>query len=193
MSDRWRYLLCMRAQRLKTEDDLMALPDDDMRHELVNGVIVAEPFPSLLHDRVRRHLERILEGFVLKRELGEIFGEVGFLLTRQPDTVRGPDLSFVRKERLAGIDYEKFFRGAPDLAVEILSPSNRRGEVRAKVADYLNAGCRLVWVIDPKKKTAVAYRTLEMPRRIDAGGKLDGEDVLPGFEIPLASIFDELR
>jgi len=183
----------MRAQRLKTEDDLMALPDDDMRHELVNGVIVAEPFPSLLHDRVRRHLERILEGFVLKRELGEIFGEVGFLLTRQPDTVRGPDLSFVRKERLAGIDYEKFFRGAPDLAVEILSPSNRRGEVRAKVADYLNAGCRLVWVIDPKKKTAVAYRTLEMPRRIDAGGKLDGEDVLPGFEIPLASIFDELR
>jgi Uma2 family endonuclease len=175
----------------KTEDDLLALPDDEMRHELVAGLIVAEPLPFARHDRVRRRLETLLEEFVASPRLGEVFGEAGYLLARNPDTVRGPDLSFVRAERLVDFDDTRFFRGAPDLAVEILSPSNRAGQVRAKVADYLNAGCPLVWVIDPSKKFGTAYRSLDAPRRITADESLDGEDVLPGLSIPLASIFQE--
>ena len=176
----------------KTEDDLAALPDNDRRHELVAGVIVEEPLPMALHDRVRRRLERVLEAFVESHRLGEVFGEAGYLLARDPDTVRGPDLSFVRAERLVGFDETRFFRGAPDLAVEILSPSNRKKEVEAKISDYLKAGCHLVWVIDPKKRTATAYRALHAPRLVAPDGTLDGEDVLPGLSIPLASIFSEL-
>ena len=175
----------------KTEEDLLALPDNDKRHELVAGRIVEEPLPSWLHDQVRQILEETLHRFVRDRRLGKVRGECGFLLRRDPDTVRGPDISFVRRERLAGLDRKKFFRGAPDLAVEILSPSNRAGEVRAKVADYLNAGCRLVWVIDPDKRDAEVYRALDAPRHIAPDGRLDGEDIVPGFSVPLAVVFED--
>jgi Uma2 family endonuclease len=111
-------------------------------------------------------------------------------LARDPDTVRGPDLSFVSRERLSNFDDTRFFSGAPDLAVEILSPSNRRGAIHAKVADYLAAGARLVWVIDPKRKSVTTYRTLLAPRRLELHEALHGEDVLPGMTIPLESIFE---
>jgi len=81
-------------------------------------------------------------------------------------------------------------RGAPDLAVEILSPSNRRGEMHAKTADYLAAGARLVWVVDPKQKSVTTYRTLLAPRRLESNESLDGEDVLPGLVIPLDVVFE---
>ena len=80
-------------------------------------------------------------------------GEAGYVLARNPDTVRGPDLSFIARERLVGFDDSRFFEGAPDLAVEILSPSNRPGEVRAKAPEYLAAGARLVWVVDPSARS----------------------------------------
>ena len=178
-----------RASRL-TASDLASLPDDERRHELEEGWLVSEPLPSLRHDRVRRTLERILEAHVAKHGLGEVFGEAGFILARNPDTVRGPDLSFVTRERLVGIDYGRFFDGAPDLAIEILSPSNRPYQVRAKVADYLAAGCRLVWVVDPNRRTVTTYRALLFPRALGADDALDGIDVLPGLTIPVASIFE---
>jgi Uma2 family endonuclease len=111
-------------------------------------------------------------------------------LARDPDTIRGPDLSFVSRERLKGFDDARLFSGAPDLAVEILSPSNRRGEMHARVADYLAAGARLVWVIDPKRRSVTVYRTLLAPRRLESHESLDGEDVLPGLLIPLEAIFE---
>ena len=137
----------------------------------------------------RRRLERLLEEFVEARGLGEIFGEAGYVLARDPDTVRGPDLSFVSRERLSPFDDERFFSGAPDLAVEILSPSNRSGEMHAKVADYLAAGARLVWVIDPERRLITTYRELLAPRRIGSPEPLDGGDVLAGLVIPLDAIF----
>jgi len=175
---------------LKTAADLADLPDTPYRHELVAGVIVAEPLPRPRHDRTRRQLERLLEAFVEARDLGEVFGECGYLLARNPDTVRGPDLSFVSRERLAGFDDKSYFPGAPDLAVEILSPSNRPGEMHAKVADYLAAGARLVWVVDPEKTTVTTYRSLLTPRRLASPAILDGDDVLPGLAIPLDSVFE---
>jgi Uma2 family endonuclease len=171
------------------ETDLLNLADDRYRHELVAGVIVAEPFPTPRHDRVRRRLEHLLEDFVEARALGEVFGETGFVLARDPDTVRGPDLSFVSRERLSNFDDARFFSGAPDLAVEILSPSNRRGAMHAKVADYLAAGARTVWVVDPTRRSVTTYRTLLAPRRLEWNEALGGEDVLPGLVIPLEAIF----
>ena len=182
----------MQDSRL-TASDLASLPDDERRHELEEGWLVSEPLPSLRHDQVRRTLERILEAHVARHRLGEVFGEAGFVLARNPDTVRGPDLSFVTRERLAGIDYLRFFEGAPDLAIEILSPSNRPYQVRSKVADYLAAGCRLVWVVDPARRTVTTYRALLAPRILGADEALDAIDLLPELTIPVASIFESPR
>jgi len=178
------------SKRYMTEADLLNLDDDTSRHELVAGVIVAEPFPTPRHDRVRWRLERLLRAHVETGDLGEVFGDTGYVLARDPDTVRGPDLSFVARDRLSNFDDARYFSGAPDLAVEILSPSNRRGEMHAKVADYLAAGARLVWVFDPKRKSVTTYRTLLAPRRLESNESLDGEDVLPGLVIPLEAIFE---
>jgi Uma2 family endonuclease len=178
------------SKRYMTEADLLNVTDDSCRHELVAGVIVAEPFPTHRHDRVRSRLERLLQAHVEAVGLGEVFGETGYFLARDPDTVRGPDLSFVSRERLQDFDDARFFPGAPDLAIEILSPSNLRGEMHAKVADYLAAGARLVWVVDPKRKAVTSYRGLLAPRRLEAHETLGGEDVLPGLVIPLEAIFE---
>ena len=131
----------------------------------------------------------MLEAFVAPRGMGEIFGETGFVLARNPDTVRGPDLSFVARERLVGLDDARFFEGAPDLAIEILSPSNRPHLIRGKVADYLAAGCRLVWVVDPQRRAVTTYQALLAPVLLRDGDTLDGDGVLPGLRIPVTSIF----
>jgi Uma2 family endonuclease len=178
------------SKRYMTEAGLMNLEDESCRHELVAGVIVAEPFPTHRHDRSVRRLLRIVGDFVEAHGLGEVFGESGYVLARDPDTVRGPDLSFISRARLANFDDARFFSGAPDLAVEIRPPSNRPGEMHAKVADYLAAGARLVWVVDPKRKSVTTYRTLLAPRRLESNEALDGEDVLPGLVMPLESIFE---
>ncbi|HEX4824925.1 MAG TPA: Uma2 family endonuclease [Candidatus Polarisedimenticolaceae bacterium] len=177
---------------LKTEDDLFELPNSDERHELVAGFIVAEPLPSPLHDQVRQRLFLRIHEFVAARKLGKVFFATGFKLSVSPDTVRGPDFAFVRGERLSGHNLLRFIPGAPDLAVEVLSPTNRRGEILIKVAEYLHANGRLVWVIDPRRRLATTYRSLDPPRLIAADGALEGEDVLPGFSVPLASLFSDL-
>ena len=135
-------------------------------------------------------MERVLETFATEHGLGEVFGEAGYLLARNPDTVRGPDLSFVSRERLAAFDDSRFFEGAPDLAVEIHSPSNRPYQVRAKVADYLAAGCRIVWIVDPERQTVTTYRTVLDPRVLGSEDVLDGADALPGLKIQVGSIFE---
>jgi len=167
----------------------MALPDDDMRHELIAGVIVDEPLPFPRHDRVRRRIERILEDFAEEHDLGEVFGDAGYLLSADPDTVRGPDVSFIAKERLAHFDYARYFRGAPDLAVEFVTPSNRPNVLRTRIAEYFAAGCRLVWVVDPAKQSVTAYRAPDTPHHVSSKQTLDGGDVLAGLAIPVASIF----
>ena len=102
------------SKRYMTEADLLNVADDSCRHELVAGVIVAEPFPTPRHDRTFRRLLLLLGDFVDSHGLGEVFGETGFVLARNPDTVRGPDLSFVSRERLTNFDDARFFSGAPD-------------------------------------------------------------------------------
>jgi Uma2 family endonuclease len=172
-----------------TADEYLRTPDDGFRHELQAGRLIAEPQPFPRHAQIQAQLTRILGEFVEKHSLGVVLTEGGFLLNRNPDTVRGPDVAFVRADRFDAAEAGRsYFRGAPDLAVEVLSPSNRPGDIHAKVADYLAAGARLVWIIDPMHEIVDVYRSLLSPGRIPAGGVLEGEDVLPGFVVAIIDI-----
>ena len=174
-----------------TADEYARLPEGEGRDELCAGFIVSEPQPLPRHARIQLELASRLHAHVRAHDLGVVLTGAGFLLATNPDTVRGPDVSFVRRDRYdRNEEATGFFRGAPDLAVEILSPSNTRGEIHAKVADLLAAGTKLVWIVDAKRRTATVYRTLLSPRMLAEDSFLDGEDVVPGFSVTLAEILD---
>jgi Uma2 family endonuclease len=124
------------------------------------------------------------------RGLGEVVAELGFVLSKDPDTVRAPDIAYLSRATLARVrDEDRYVSGAPDVAVEVLSPSNRRAAIRSKVADFLAAGARLVWVVDPARRRVTVYETLLSPRVLGEGEMLDGGDVVPGFSLPLSKLF----
>ena len=174
---------------LLTADEYLRIPEDGLRHALQAGLLIAEPQPFPRHAQIQARLTHILTEFVDSRGLGVVLTEGGFLLSRNPDTVRAPDVSFVRADRFDAEEAGRgYFRGAPDLAIEILSPSNRPGDTHAKIADYLASGATLVWVIDPLHQSAAVYRSLLSPRRISFDGVLEGEDVLPEFSVSIAAI-----
>jgi Uma2 family endonuclease len=132
-----------------------------------------------------------LRAFIKARDLGVGVGaETGFILSRNPDTVRAPDCAFIRKDRIPKEGPpKKFWPGAPDLAVEVLSPSDSASEVLDKIDEWLTAGTRLVWVVDPAKKTVTIHAPNRHPRKLQLADTLDGEDVLPGLQLPIAEIF----
>jgi Uma2 family endonuclease len=165
--------------------------DDGLKHELEAGCLVSEPPPGARHGYAAARMCRLLATHVDERGLGAVFGnDTGYLLARAPDTLRGPDVSFVTRERLVRVELPRGpFPGAPDLAVEILSSSNTPARIRAKVADYLAAGTRLVWVVDPDSKTVKVYRSLLAPRVLGETDALDGEEVVPGLHIAVAELF----
>lgn len=178
--------------RLMTIEDLDALPEDGLKHELQAGVLVSEPLPGMRHGRVAIRIGELLGAHVRRHRLGVVIGnDSGFILSRSPDTVRGPDVSFVSRARFESVgDLATAFPGAPDLAVEVLSPSNTPASIHAKVADYLAAGTRQVWVVDSETATVVVYRSLLSPVRLSASQTLSGEDVVPGFQTTVAALFE---
>jgi Uma2 family endonuclease len=132
--------------------------------------------------RLGEHVERL--------GLGTVLVEAGYVLRRAPDTVRGPDVSFVSLDPLAPDRIpEHFIPGAPDLAVEILSPSSRWSEVEEKIADYFAGGARLVWVVDPGERRVIVRYPDRPPGIIAADGILDGNEVVPGFALAVAELF----
>lgn len=168
-----------------------ALPDEAWG-DLVDGRLVREPRPNMWHSIIETTLVRELEAWIRPRRLGFVFVEGGFLLREEPPTVRGPDVAFVSSARvpLEGLP-AGFWPGAPDLAIEILSPSNR-ALTGDKVADYLATGSRLVWVVDPLRRAVVVQET-DRPNRTLAGDDLlAGEPVLPGFRLPVSRLFEDL-
>ena len=174
-------------------EELYTLPDDGWSRELQAGLLVCEPPAGGRHGDIALALGSALRRHVRERGLGRVLAnDTGFVLARDPDTVRAPDIAFVTKERWAGYaDPSRFLPGAPDLAVEVLSASNSREAMHAKVADFLAAGTRLIWVVDPEAKTVAVYRTLLAPRFVGLDGVLDGEEVVPGFTLPVAEIFED--
>jgi Uma2 family endonuclease len=177
------------AARFVTAEELADYPDS-RHYELVRGVPrVCEP-PGALHGRVAMKIAARLDEHAERLGLGTVLVEAGYLLRRGPDTVRGPDVSFISVARLPPNRIpEEFIRGAPDLAVEILSPSSRWADVEEKVADYLAAGARLVWVVDPRERRVVVRYPDRPPRMVPVADVLGGEDVLPGFTLALVDLF----
>lgn len=180
----------MSDAKLMTAEELAALPDDGHVYELSRGKLICMSPSGSLPSIVAGKILFRLAGFVEQHRLG-FYGtaEGGFRLARQPDTVRAPDVWFVRGERLPaeGIP-TTFWPGAPDLAIEVLSPSDRFSAVLEKVRDYIDAGTRLVWVIDPEARSAGVFRPQGPVFFVDEDGTLDGEDVLPGFSLRLRDV-----
>jgi len=177
-----------------TAEDLLALPDDGKRYELVEGELQEMPPVSGPHGRDGLRIGSQFLVYAETHDLGEAYGaDTGFILSRNPDTVRAPDAAFVRKERLVEIDAEGFLPLAPDLAVEVVSPSNTVNEMSRKVQEYLDAGTAIVWVVEPQRRQVTVYTPDVIARIYRDGDVLDGGDVLPGFTLSVTYIFDGPR
>lgn len=161
----------------------------DDRLELVRGRIVREPPANFRHGQVDSRLAYRIRRWVDEHGLGEVVTNVGFVLSERPATVRGPDIAFVSRERIpAEVAPTGFARFMPDLAVEILSPSNTASDVQEKVLEYLEAGVRLIWIVDPRHRRATVYRSRSDIRLLSEEDHLDGDPVLPGFTVALSEV-----
>jgi Uma2 family endonuclease len=176
---------------LMTAEELMQLPDDGFRYELVNGELEKMPPPGLPHGRIAMRFSIFLGRFILDHGLGEAFAtDTGFKLTSNPDTVLAPDFAFITNERFAEVyKTEGYGAGAPDLAVEVLSPSDRPGKVKQKIARWLSLGAKQVWIVDPKHSTVTVYRSPSDATTFSGSDYLEAQDLFPGFRLSLDKIF----
>jgi Uma2 family endonuclease len=175
-----------------TLEDFIALPEEELfRVELADGRLVREPAPGFRHGRVASRLLRILWQAVGESEHGEVFADMGFQLSADPPTVRVPDVALVSATRLAESQADDVFLAtAPDLAVEILSPSNSASEIQRKAFEYLDAGAHLVWIADADVRTVMVYRARDDIRMLGEGDSLDGTAVMPGLEVKVRDLFE---
>jgi Uma2 family endonuclease len=177
---------------LYTANDLLRISaSGHQRYELIRGVLHTMPPAGIEHGDRALRLGAHLQIFVEDHDLGIVVAaETGFYLERDPDTVRAPDAAFIRKDRLsAGPLPSGYFLGAPDLAVEVVSPNDKASEVRDKVQTWLRFGTRLVWLLAAKTRTVTVYRLDGSTQVLTINEILDGEDVVPGFQIPVSRLF----
>ena len=168
----------------------LAQATDLGRCELIRGELVTTTPAGFEHGCIVMTIASPLDHFVKQNALGRVTGaETGFQITSNPDTVRAPDVGFVCRRRIPSTPVKGFFSGAPDLAIEVLSPGDRAGKVLAKVQDWLSAGCRLVWLVDPANQTVSVYDDKNRTATLDKSDELTGGDVLPGFRVSVAEIF----
>jgi Uma2 family endonuclease len=177
--------------RLLTADEFFEWPDEPgMRQELIRGEVVTMSLPGGRHGKIAGKILRRLGDYVEAEQLGDTFTEIGFIVERDPDTVKGPVVSFVRSERLATITRpEKHIPFAPDLAVEVKSPNDRDVEVEEKVQMWIKAGTLLVWSVDSENRTITIYRRGAEPVELGQGQEIDCGDVIPGFHCRVADFF----
>jgi Uma2 family endonuclease len=174
---------------LMTAEELLALNLPNKRTELVRGHLVVREPGSYYHGRVAARVLLELGSFLREHPLGELFAaETGFTLFRGPDTVRAPDVAYIRNERLLPPDTRGFAELAPDLAVEVLSPDETRRQLREKIEDWLASGVQLVWIIDPLRKSGRVHRADGTTRELGVADAFDGEALLPGFVMRLAAV-----
>ena len=172
--------------------DLQALAGDENSFELVRGDLLMMAPASPVQGRFASRLNAALLVFVEEHDLGEVYtAEPGFLLQPDPEpTVRAPDVAFLRKDRIPPAnEQEGFWPLAPDLVVEIISPTETAEMIQEKVQDYLNAGTQLIWLVYPKLKTVIEYRLAGEIRQMNVEDSLDGGETLPGFHYPLMDLF----
>jgi Uma2 family endonuclease len=180
----------MATKTLLTADDLARMPDDDsVQLELDEGELITMPPAGFEHGECEVQIAVLLAQHVRKNKLGKVVGgDAGFRLNDR--TVLAPDVAFVRKERVAAVRSKSFANGAPDLAVEIFSPSDGIRQSTRKVKQYLAAGCHTVWVVYPKSKKVVVFEASGTEHTLHAGDLLEAPELLPGFSVRVAELFD---
>src|SRR4051794_1782960 len=172
------------ATKLVTADELWNMRPDGMRHELVRGELRTMAPAGFEHGAVGMRLAAALTSYVEENNLGVVvMAETGFTIERDPDTVRAPDIAFIRQAKIPKAGLPKtFWEGTPDLLVEVVSPSDRPSEVQEKVKNWLECGTEIVWVLNPVKRTLTVCRRGVNDRPLGVDDSVDGEDVVPGFK-----------
>jgi len=177
---------------LFTADQLLQLPSGmGQRFELVAGELRVTSPAGWRHGEVIGNLHSILASFIRQRQLGKVFGaETGFRLGADPDTVRAPDFAFIAKQNIPeNLPKHGYWPGAPDFAVEVLSPSDRTGEVNEKITTWLSAGAKAIWVVDPELEIVTIHQAGERAQVRSVGEVLHGDPVLPGFSCDVNQLF----
>jgi Uma2 family endonuclease len=179
-------------KKVWTEADLEALPEDGYLHEVVGGELVMSPKNNWFHGRICARLITALCNFASEHRLGAVLdSSTGFWMHNR--NCRAPDVSFVHKSRLTALGFKpnerRFFPGAPDLAVEILSPNNTRVEIDQRLNDFFSSGAKLAWIIDPESESVEICHSPTHRKLLGSGAFLEGESLLPGFRYPIAHLF----
>lgn len=174
-----------------TADELWRMPDDGYRHELIRGELTMMTPAGGEHGEIAFTIGLLLGTYVKTKQLGKVVAaETGFIIARDPDTVRAPDAAFIARQRVpaAGLP-AGFIPFAPDIAVEVLSPSDSQLDVDEKIDQWLAAGTASVWVVNPRGKTVTVHRSGRDPRILREHDVLEGEEVCPGFSVNVAELF----
>jgi Uma2 family endonuclease len=177
--------------RTMTADELLAMPDDGIRRELVEGELREMTPAGFQHGRIAGNVAGELRNHVRAQSLGVVAtAEAAYRLSADPDTLRSPDVSFVRRERIEQVgDPTGFWPGAPDLAVEVISPTDRYSDVLEKVWDYVDAGTSTVVVVDPPQRSVTVYRSRTDVTVLTEDDVLEGGEVVPGWKLPVRDVF----
>ncbi len=178
------------TKKLYTVSEYMALPDDGKEYELINGELKEMPGPSFIHGKIIGKVLTYLNNYLDSKPVGQAIS--GTACVFRGDYAPRPDVAFIAAERTQSIDEFDAFPGPPDLAVEVLSRTDSTFEVEEKIQEYLKAGTRLVWLINPHSKLVLVYRpaTDLTPQVIGLQGELDGENVIPGFKLLVNKLFE---
>ena len=192
-------LRVMTPAALMTADELLAYPAPDQRVELVRGRLLVREPPGGRHGEIEARIVGALSTYLTRdrdaRRVEQtrgrlVCGDSGFWLSRDPDTVRAPDAAYISRERCDGAIPEGYADFAPDLVVEVRSPSDRPGPLLAKIGDWLDAGTRVVWVVDPRARQVAIYREDGAQCLLEGEDVLQDDALLPGFEFPLVELFE---
>ena len=179
------------STKLLTADELLGLAGDGRRYELIEGTLVELSPAGTEHGLIAMKAGVILYQFVRRRGLGEVFAaETGFVLSSNPDTVRAPDVAYVAADRLPSCGVPVgYLRLAPDLVVEVVSPSDTASDLQGKVYAWLDAGCRLVWVVYPATRSVTVFRSRHDVRGFGEDDTLDGSPLFDDFNLEVRDLF----
>ena len=174
-----------------TADDLLDMPDDGFRYELVRGELRQIPLRETVEGSVAAHIAGSIGGYIRSNGLGSAYIATGFLLASDPDHVRAPDAAFVQRERVEEVgDSPGFFPGPPDVAIEVISPSDLYTDVDEKVSDWLDAGTLAVIVVDPRRRVVKVHRSLTDVVVLAEADTLEVSDVVLGWQMSIKDIFE---